>query len=112
MNTPEQPSIRVGDFKITAFSDGVFETKLEVAVGIDPAKLQHLTGKTPADIIGIAVNAYLVEGRGIRALVDAGSGASMGPKLGHLPANLQAAGIGLETITHVLLTHIHPDHSN
>jgi len=100
------------DFKITAFSDGVFETKLEVAVGIDPADLLRQTGKTPDDEIGIAVNAYLVEGRGIRALVDAGSGASMGPRLGRLPANLQAAGIGLDTITHILLTHIHPDHSN
>jgi len=112
MMTPSLPSIQLGDYNVSAFSDGIFETKLDVAVGIDPAVLQRLTGKTPEDQIGIAVNAYLVEGRGIRALVDAGSGASMGPKLGHLPANLQAAGIGLNTITHVLLTHIHPDHSN
>jgi glyoxylase-like metal-dependent hydrolase (beta-lactamase superfamily II) len=97
---------------ITAFSDGEFETKLEVAVGIDWEALQRITGKTPADLIDIPVNAYLVEGRGIRALVDAGSGVSLGPKLGKLSANLRGAGVRLETITHILLTHIHPDHSN
>ncbi len=58
------------------------------------------------------MNAFLVEGRGIRALVDAGSGDTMGPELGKLPDNLRAAGVALNSITHVLLTHIHPDHSN
>jgi glyoxylase-like metal-dependent hydrolase (beta-lactamase superfamily II) len=112
MNTRASRSIRIGDYTVTAFSDGEFETKLDVAVGIDKDTLQRIAGKTPADLIDIAVNAYLVEGRGIRALVDAGSGVSLGPKLGKLPANLRGAGIGLETITHILLTHIHPDHSN
>ena len=112
MPTPASQSTRVGDYTITAFSDGEFETKLEVAVGIDRETLERITGKTPADLIDIPVNAYLVEGRGIRALVDAGSGVSLGPKLGKLPTSLRAAGIKLETITHILLTHIHPDHSN
>jgi glyoxylase-like metal-dependent hydrolase (beta-lactamase superfamily II) len=110
--SPSSHSIRIGDYTVTAFSDGEFETKLDVAVGIDPESLQRITGKTPMDLIEIAVNVYLLEGRGIRALVDAGSGVSLGPKLGKLPTNLSAAGIAFETITHVLLTHIHPDHSN
>lgn len=112
MNSPAAPSIRIGDFTVTAFSDGAFETALDVAVGIDPETLERVAGKTPTDRIDIPVNAYFVEGRGIRALVDAGSGATLGPKLGMLPANLRAAGIDLDTISHVLLTHIHPDHSN
>jgi len=48
----------------------------------------------------------------VRALVDAGTGDTMGPELGKLPENLVAAGVPLDTITHILLTHIHPDHSN
>jgi hypothetical protein len=72
--SPSSHSIRIGDYTVTAFSDGEFETKLDVAVGIDPESLQRITGKTPMDLIEIAVNVYLLEGRGIRALVDAGSG--------------------------------------
>ena len=54
----------------------------------------------------------MIEGRGVRALVDVGCGDTMGPALGKLPENLVAAGKSLDSITHVLLTHIHPDHSN
>ncbi len=107
-----RPSLKIGDYTVTAFSDGVFETSLDVTVGIDKTLTQRVTGKTLADPVYLSVNAFLVEGRGIRALIDAGSGETMGPALGKLPENLQSAGVGLDTITHILLTHIHPDHSN
>jgi glyoxylase-like metal-dependent hydrolase (beta-lactamase superfamily II) len=83
-----------------------------VTVNVDKSVTQTLSGKSLTDPVYLAVNAFLVEGRGIRALVDAGSGDSMGPELGKLPDNLRAAGIAPSSITHVLLTHIHPDHSN
>jgi glyoxylase-like metal-dependent hydrolase (beta-lactamase superfamily II) len=108
----ERPMLRLGDYTVTAFSDGVFETSLDVTVGVDKALTQRMSGKSLTDPVFLSVNAYLVEGRGVRALVDAGSGDTMGPELGKLPANLRAAGISLDSITHILLTHIHPDHSN
>lgn len=107
------PSVTIGDYTVTAFSDGLFETTLDVtAPGVDKAMTQQLSGKSLSDPVFLSVNAFLVEGRGIRALVDAGTSDTMGPALGKLPENLIAAGKPLDTITHVLLTHIHPDHSN
>lgn len=106
------PSIGIGGYTVTAFSDGVFQTTIDVTVGVDKQMTQKLSGKSLTDPVYLSVNAFLVEGRGIRALVDAGSGDTMGPALGKLPENLIAAGKGLDSITHVLLTHIHPDHSN
>ena len=106
------PTITIGDYAITAFSDGVFQTTIDVTVGVDKQMTQAISGKSLTDPVFLAVNAFLVEGRGVRALVDGGSGNTMGPALGKLPENLAAAGKGLDSITHVLLTHIHPDHSN
>ena len=106
------PSLKIGDYTVTAFSDGVFETSIDVTVGVDKARTQKLSGKSLTDPVFLSVNAFLVEGRGLRALVDAGTGDTMGPELGKLPENLVAAGVTLDTITHILLTHIHPDHSN
>jgi glyoxylase-like metal-dependent hydrolase (beta-lactamase superfamily II) len=106
------PSITLGDYTVTAFSDGLFQTTIDVTVNIDKTVTQQMSGKSLTDPVYLSVNAFLVEGRGVRALVDAGSGDSMGPELGKLPDNLRAAGLRLDAITHVLLTHIHPDHSN
>jgi glyoxylase-like metal-dependent hydrolase (beta-lactamase superfamily II) len=112
MAAPAAQSIKLGDYTVTAFSDGIFETTIDVTINVDKSVTQDLSGKSLTDPVYLAVNAFLVEGRGIRALVDAGSGDSMGPELGKLPDNLRAAGVAPDTITHVLLTHIHPDHSN
>ena len=106
------PSLKIGDYTVTAFSDGVFETSINVTVGVDKQMTQRISGKSLTDPVFLSVNAFLVEGRGVRALVDAGTGDTMGPELGKLPENLVAAGVPLDSITHILLTHIHPDHSN
>lgn len=106
------PSVKIGDYTVTAFSDGLFQTTIDVTVNADKEMTQRLSGKSLTDPVFLSVNAFLIEGRGVRALVDAGTSDTMGPALGHLPANLIAADKPLDTITHVLLTHIHPDHSN
>ena len=106
------PTLKIGDYTVTAFSDGVFETSIDVTVGVDKEMTQRISGKSLTDPVFLSVNAFLVEGRGVRALVDAGTGDTMGPELGKLPENLVAAGVPLDSITHILLTHIHPDHSN
>jgi glyoxylase-like metal-dependent hydrolase (beta-lactamase superfamily II) len=59
-----------------------------------------------------AVNAFLIRHGDRVALVDTGSADSMGPTLGKLPENLAAAGVDPAAIDTVLLTHMHPDHSN
>lgn len=105
-------SIRVGDFTVTAFSDGLFETTIESMVGVDRETAQKLSGRTASEAVYIPVNVFLLEGRDLRVLFDAGTGTTFGPALGHLPSNLRAAGVPLDSITHVLMTHIHPDHSD
>jgi glyoxylase-like metal-dependent hydrolase (beta-lactamase superfamily II) len=106
------PSMTIGDYTVTAFSDGIFQTTIDTTVGVDKQMTQKISGKSLTDPVWLAVNAFLIEGKGIRALVDAGTGDTMGPSLGKLPENLAHAGIAPDSISHILLTHIHPDHSN
>jgi glyoxylase-like metal-dependent hydrolase (beta-lactamase superfamily II) len=105
-------SRKVGAIEVTAVSDGVLNSTLNNFVGITPADAERLLGLQATGPVPLAVNAFLLTFNGKRALIDAGSGSSMGPTLGKLPDNLRAIGVAPETIDFVLLTHIHPDHSN
>lgn len=55
-------------------------------------------------------NHLLVELGEAVVLVDVGSGNRFLDTAGRLMANLDAAGIEASTITHVVITHAHPDH--
>jgi glyoxylase-like metal-dependent hydrolase (beta-lactamase superfamily II) len=105
-------SRQIGDIAVTALSDGVLATGLDVVLGIDKAEAERLAGKTAGEPVDIAVNAFLLELNGRYVLVDAGSGNTLGPTLGKLTDNLRAAGIAPERIDTILLTHLHSDHSN
>ena len=59
---------------------------------MDKAEKQRLAGIKAAIRCTIAVNAFLLELGGRWALIDAGSGNTMGPTLGKLPDSLRAAG--------------------
>src|SRR2546430_2540071 len=105
-------SKKFGDIEVTALSDGVLATSLDVVLGMDRAEVRRLAGTTDGDGVHIAVNAFLLKLQGRWALIDAGAGNSMGPTLGKLPEHLRAFGVAPEEIAAVFLTHIHPDHSN
>jgi glyoxylase-like metal-dependent hydrolase (beta-lactamase superfamily II) len=81
-------------------------------LGLERAGAERLAGREPREPLPIAVNAFLLERAGKWALVDTGSGNSMGPTLGKLPENLRALGVASERIETIFLTHLHPDHSN
>lgn len=55
-------------------------------------------------------NHVVIETGGNVVLVDVGSGNRFLPTAGRLMANLEAAGIDPASITHVVMTHAHPDH--
>jgi glyoxylase-like metal-dependent hydrolase (beta-lactamase superfamily II) len=100
----------IGDIAVTALSDGLLAAPLDVVLGMDKAETERLTGRN--DTVPISVNAFLVRLGGGWALVDTGSGNTMGPTLGKLPDSLRAAGVAPAEIAFIFLTHLHPDHSN
>jgi glyoxylase-like metal-dependent hydrolase (beta-lactamase superfamily II) len=102
----------LGDFEITALSDG---TNLLPA----GALLQHVTAaelsKSLAaaylkDPVETSFNGFLINTGSKLVLIDTGADTLMGPDNGHLLANLRAAGYQPEQVDEVYLTHFHGDH--
>jgi glyoxylase-like metal-dependent hydrolase (beta-lactamase superfamily II) len=104
---------RVGDILVTTVCDGYIDVPPEALAnptGIPTGELLRAGFQRPQP--RITVNAFLVRVGDRTALVETGSGATLGPTLGWLPANLARAGVDPASIDTVLLTHMHPDHSN
>lgn len=104
------PGQRIGDFTVTAISDGYLSAPLELLSRIDPteaARLQREAGFI--DPSSIHIHGYLVRAADRTILIDAGAG---GFKQwgGKLKVNLAMAGIEAADIDTILLTHAHPDH--
>lgn len=104
------PAISVGDTVIRAFHDGLLPTSVNVAVGVDIAECERMTGVGRDETLNLSVNEYLFEVAGKLCLIDAGSGVHSYPTLGRLPDNLRRAGYAPEAIACVLITHLHGDH--
>ena len=104
---------RLGAFLVTALSDGYVDPPVDAARGVtqEAARALMVAG-TGRPTTRISVNAFAIRGGGRTVLVDAGSGTTMGPSCGRLPENLHAAGISEAEVDAILLTHVHPDHSN
>lgn len=110
MNPMKFPSQQIGEFSVTAISDGYLSASLDLLTHIEPTdacRVQRAAGMS--DPSAIHINCYLVRGRGRTILIDAGAG---GFKQwgGKLKANLALAGVQPADIDTILLTHAHPDH--
>jgi len=92
------------DCRVYAIQDAANRFPATLFFSIDPAEQFVQTKK---DYAG-SVNVFLVEfkGDGRRILIDAGFGA---PK-GKLLKEMKKAGLSPESISDILITHIHPDH--
>lgn len=104
------PGHRVGDFHITAISDGYLQAPLGLLSNIDLAdatQMQSRAGQRPPE--SIHINCYLLRSARHTVLIDAGAGGirQWGGLLLH---NLALAGVAPEDIDTILLTHAHPDH--
>jgi len=105
---------KVGDFTVTAVSDGVLYSNHDVILGVDKDESGRLLGIPYGKPVPIDVNSFLIRHNGKTILSDAGTGQGLQPvqkELGKLPANLRAAGAPPEAIDVVMLTHLHSDHS-
>jgi len=104
---------KIGDIVVTALSDGHLDADVSVLQRIsrdEIARILHENFSPPTP--RLAVNAFLVQAKGRTCLIETGSGNSMGPTLGKLVENMRAAGTETSAIDTILLTHMHPDHSN
>ena len=102
---------QVGEFTVTAVSDGVLYTTHDVVLGVDKEDSARLTGVPYGQQLVLDVNSFLIRHRGKLILSDAGSGHAMQPTLGKLPQNLRAIGADPASIDIIMLTHLHGDHS-
>ncbi len=106
------PSMRVGAVEVEGLSDGILKTSLDLVIGMDRERAESLVGGTQNGSFYIPVNNFLVRRGGKVILIDAGAGNTMQPTLGKLPENLRGAGIEPSAVTHIVMTHLHPDHAN
>ncbi len=103
----------LGDAKLTVVSDGNFSlAATSVGINADPAEveaflLRHFLGP---DRLFAHTNHVVIELGDAVVLVDVGSGHRFLETAGKMLENLEKAGIDYDSITHVVLTHAHPDH--
>ena len=104
---------KVGDFEITAFSDGYFDATTQLFVGVDQAEAgksleRDFHGTGPA--VRLGVNAFVLNTGDKLVLIDAGTIPGFAPTLGKLPERLVAAGFKPEDFDAIVMTHLHADH--
>lgn len=101
---------KLGNFEVTAVLDGDLELELKLYSG-DAAEIAKLSAQSYQPSPPRAhCNAFAVNTGDKLYLVDTGSGVLMGSSLGRAVENLVLAGINVDQIDTILLTHLHPDH--
>ncbi|MFM0077032.1 MBL fold metallo-hydrolase [Paraburkholderia sediminicola] len=104
---------RVGDLTVTAVCDGYLYPPVDIVQGISEAEtVQMMVAGQGYPTIRASINVFAIRSEDRTVLVDAGCGSTLGTTCGRLCDNLAKAGIALDSVHAVLLTHIHPDHSN
>ncbi|MBU2983597.1 MBL fold metallo-hydrolase [Lentibacter algarum] len=103
----------LGDMRLTVLSDGYFSnptTGLGINAPRDEVQAFLQAYYLDVDKGYSHTNHLLIETGEHKVLVDVGSGDRWFETTGKLVSNLEAAGLGLDDITHVVITHAHPDH--
>jgi glyoxylase-like metal-dependent hydrolase (beta-lactamase superfamily II) len=103
--------LQLGDFEVTALSDGVLHLPVDKLLQQPPENtlraLQHAYLGVPLET---SVNAYLVNTGSKIVLVDTGTAGLFGPTAGRVLANLKASGYSPEQVDEIVITHMHGDH--
>ncbi len=103
--------IMLGEFEVTAISDGTVKLPVKDLLNAPSAKVDAALQKNfISHPVETSVNAYLINTGSKLVLVDTGAAGLFGPTLGNLLANLKAAGYQPEQVDEIYITHMHPDH--
>jgi glyoxylase-like metal-dependent hydrolase (beta-lactamase superfamily II) len=112
---PSRYALNVGDLEVLIISDGVLPLPTEtMSTNVTPeartAWFNHML--LGPDMFDWALNILVVRSGDQTILIDAGLGGQFDgfPRAGQFPRRLEAAGIPLESITDVIITHMHMDH--
>ena len=111
-SAPGYYRMMLGDFEITALSDGTVNLPVrDLLTNIAPKAIDKALAqaylKNPLET---SVNGYLINTGEKLVLVDTGAAGLFGPTLGNLVANLKASGYQPEQVDEIYITHMHADH--
>jgi glyoxylase-like metal-dependent hydrolase (beta-lactamase superfamily II) len=111
---PSRYEIQIGDVTVLVISDGVLPLSVDtMSTNADSASRAAWLKETFLERnFDWALNVVVIRSGDRTILVDSGLGdANPGfPRAGQLARRLEAAGIGLASITDIVLTHLHMDH--
>ena len=113
LGNPGHFNFTLGEARITVLSDGFFTTPADgLGVNTDDAQRRAFLEKhfLSSEENYSHTNHLYVELGEARVLVDVGSGHRFLDTAGRLMTTMEAAGIDPDAITHVVITHAHPDH--
>ena len=103
----------VGEITVTPLTDGYLDPGFKFLRDISDENIDLLLKIGYRDGLPRAsVNAYAIRSGDALFLIDTGSGDTMGPTCGRLFDSLKAANIDPVDVQAIMLTHVHPDHSN
>lgn len=112
---PSRYAVRIGTIDALVISDGVLPLPTStMATNADPADLatwlDHMC--MPPDAFDWPLNVMVARSADQTILIDAGLGGQFPgfPRAGQFPQRLASAGIPLESISDVIITHMHMDH--
>lgn len=113
---PASPgSIRIGELSGVALRDGGFEFPNDnkiLGVGKTPEDVAAVLAANglPTDKLSLTISPLLVKAAERTVLFDTGAGTNFGPSGGGLAKSLAEAGVGVESVTDIFISHAHGDH--
>ncbi|MEP1444146.1 MAG: MBL fold metallo-hydrolase [Hyphomicrobiales bacterium] len=114
---PFANKIAVGNMEVTTILDGAIQLPGPHPIfgqNVDAAQVKALAEENflPGDKMEIGFTPTIVRDGTNTILFDTGNGeiTKRRPKAGNLVARMALAGIKAEEVTHVVITHMHPDH--
>ena len=111
-SAPGYYRMMLGDFEITALSDGTVNLPVrDLLTNIAPKAVDKALAKSYLkNPLETSVNGYLINTGEKLVLVDTGAAGLFGPTLANLVANLKASGYQPEQVDEIYITHMHADH--